>query len=108
MIDKHNDMLFINHAMQNEEFTDGIVPDAEFNCVGHYRNPLHLEDLKSDTDLCECDILEIITDISIDIKNIINLINKTSLRLLDMGYANDGFHFLVRNAGGEGHDSEIF
>ena len=69
--------------------------------MGIYKSPLNLENLESNEDLCDCNILEIIADFSIDIKNFMNLIKKASFRLLDMTYATDGFHFLVRNVGGE-------
>lgn len=96
-----NNTLFIDQAIRNDELIGMIVPDAKFNCVGLYKSSLALEDLESNKDLGDCNILEIITDFSIDIRNIINLIKKTSFRLVDEDYASDGFHFLVRNVRGK-------
>lgn len=97
-----NNILLITQEIRNNELTRTIVPDASFKCVGFYKNLLGLEDLGSNKDLCDCNILEIITDFSIDIRNIMDLIKKASLRLLDIDYAPDGLHFLVRNIGGGG------
>lgn len=97
MVNKCNNTILINQANHNNELTDGIVLVGELNCVGLYKNPMGLEDLENNEDLCDCNILEIIADFSIDIKNFMNLIKKASFRLFDMTYATDGFHFLVRN-----------
>jgi len=96
-----NNILLTTQAIRNNELTGMIVPDTKFNCVGLYKDSLALENLESNKDLCDCSILEIITDFSIDIRNIINLIKKASFRLVDGDYAPDGFHFLVRNVRGK-------
>ena len=96
-----NNILLITQEIRNNELSRRIVPDAKLNCVGLFKNSLGLEDLESNKDLCDCNILEIITDFSIDIRNIINLIKKASFRLVDEDYASGGFHFLIRNVGGK-------
>ena len=96
-----NNLLLTTQEIRNNEITKMIIPDANFNCVGLYKDSFALEDLGSNKDLCDCSILEIITDFSIDIRNIINLIKKASFRLVDGDYAPDGFHFLVRNVRGK-------
>ena len=96
-----NNMPLITQEIKNNDLTRMLVPDANFKCVGLYKNLLGLEDLGGIKDLCDCNLLEIITDFSIDIENIMDLIKKASFRLVDVDYSPDGLHFLIRNVGGE-------
>lgn len=74
-----------------------ITPDIKLKCVAYYNEQFDENNLESNKDL-DCNILEIISDSSIDIENFKTLIKEAEYRILEMTYDQDHFHFLVQKS----------
>lgn len=97
-----NNKHLADREVQHDDLINDIIPDARFNCVGIFRDPLDKNDINNNRQLCNCIILEIITNIFIDVNSLIKTIKKAGFRLLDATYSPDEFHFLVRKIEYEG------
>lgn len=100
MVNKsENNNHLINKEAQFNELIKGITPNAKFICINFFEDSLVKRSLGNNKNLTTCDIIEIVTHISINTKKFRDLIKKVGYRLFDVTYEPDGFHFFVRKAG---------
>ena len=95
MTKKRNNIDFKNFEIRHKRLIEKITPDKKLKCVGFYQEPLDKRTLDGNRDL-DCNIIEIITDISIDIESFEALIEEAEYRILEVTHNPDQFHFLVQ------------
>ena len=95
MTKKSNNIDFKNLEKLHRKLIERITPDEKLKCVAFYKEPLDKKELVSNKDL-DCNIIEIITDISIDIESFEALIEEAEYRILEVTNNPDQFHFIVQ------------
>lgn len=100
MINKNdNNKYSINQELRFNESIRRIIPNAKFICINFYEDSLVKKDLGNNENLRNCDIVEIVTPISVNTKTFKSLIKKAGYRLFDVIYETNEFHFFVRKVG---------
>jgi len=95
MTEESNNLDFKYLEKIHKKLIERIMPDEKLKCVGFYQEPLDKRNLDGNKDL-DCNIIEIITDISIDIESFEALIEEAEYRILELTHNPDKFHFLVQ------------
>jgi hypothetical protein len=73
-----------------------LIPHSRYNCIGYYEELTSYSDLENKKELFNCNIIEVLTEISININSFKDLLNWTGYRLLDITYSPDYFHFFIQ------------
>jgi hypothetical protein len=79
----------------NNDLMTRLIPHSSYNCVGYYNEIPNRFEQENNEGLSNCDIIEILTEISINVGIFQEFIRKTGYRVLDSIYGPDYFHFFI-------------
>jgi hypothetical protein len=95
-----NYLHYIDEFEDQEEWQDELlvrlIPDSNYNCIGYFDEPIKGSGLDTNKELSDCEIIEVVTKISINVNSIRELITQAGYRLLDIVYGPDRFHFFIQ------------
>lgn len=96
---RNNNKHLVNQETRFNESIRSVIPNAKFICIKFYDDSLVKKNIDNNENFGKCDVVEIVTHISINTKKFRNSIIKAGYRLFDVMYEPDGFHFFVRKVG---------
>ena len=80
----------------NYDLLKMLVPHSRYNCIGYYKGPTNHSEQENNKELSDCDIIEVLAEISINVSTFQELIRRTGYRVLDSIYGPDYFHFFIK------------
>lgn len=96
-----NDINGINRYLEtidkkNDELLNRIILNKKSKCSGFFLESLDINNLGLSLNLYDCNIIEIIVNLSVNISNLRNLILDAGYRILDITYSPEYCTYLIK------------
>jgi hypothetical protein len=94
--EREYERIFEGLEGRHKDLLKRLIPHSKFNCIGYYKELPNQSALENNEVLSNCDIIEILTDISINVEIFKKIIKWAGYRLLDLNYGPESLQFLIK------------